>query len=70
MGKYLIFLAYLAIPMDILYLHNKKQKKSISISILIILIALPISVLIATGSKYVSIATLIEKMLYPITKKQ
>ena len=69
MEKYIIFLAYLAIPMDILYLHNKKQKKSIFISILITLIALPISILIATGNKPQSVATLIEKMLYPITKK-
>jgi hypothetical protein len=70
MGKYIIFFAYLAIPMDILYLHNKKQKKSIVVSILIILIALPISLIMATGSNYVSIATLIEKMLNPIMKKQ
>jgi hypothetical protein len=69
MRKYIIFLIYLATPMDILYLHNKKQKKSIFVSILITLIALPISILFATGSKSISIATLIEKMLSPITKK-
>jgi uncharacterized membrane protein len=70
MEKYIIFLAYLAIPMDILYLHNKKQKKSILISILITLIALTISILISTENKPQSIAALIEKMLYPITKKK
>jgi hypothetical protein len=69
MRKYIIFLVYLATPFDILYLHKKNQKKSIFISILITLIALPISILFATGNNPISIATLIEKMLYPITKK-
>jgi hypothetical protein len=68
--KYIIFLVYLATPMDILYLHKKKQKKSIFISILITLIALSISILIATGNNPISIATLIEKMLYPVIGKQ
>lgn len=69
MEKYIIFLAYLAIPIDISYLHNKKQRKSILVNIMVTLITLPIAILIATGNKPVSIATLIEKMLYPIIKK-
>jgi hypothetical protein len=69
MEKYIIMLVYLAVPFNILYLINQKQKKAILISILFIIMSLPITIAIATGNRPPSIASLIARLLSPITKQ-
>lgn len=69
MEKYIIFLVYLAVPINIMYLISQKQKKAIFISILFIVISIPITIAITTGNSPPSIASLIAKMLSPITKQ-
>jgi len=68
MEKYIIMLVYLAVPFNVLYLISQKEKKAILISMIFVAISIPIAIAVATGNKQPSIASLIAKLLSPITK--
>lgn len=69
MEKYIIMVVYLAVPFNILYLISQKEKKAILISIIFVAISIPIAITVGAGNKPPSIASLIAKLLSPITKQ-